>query len=179
MAYLIAQGPEYELVGESDGTEDISVRLCNEASENGMPNKGPFSWLNSARVTADSNDDAIHCVVSIGDPRGGFCFTVRRLSDGRIVIHTPHPGEGMAHMETKSLHPGTLQVEGNFADDNACDGLRSHHVNIRLTPREQVIEDLEGIGVACFDDESTELLREAWAESACGDIPCPQCGHTA
>ena len=37
--------------------------------------------------------------------------------------------------------------------------------------RERVIELLEGIGVACFDDESTEELREAMIDSVkSGDI---------
>lgn len=41
--------------------------------------------------------------------------------------------------------------------------------------REQIIELLEGIGIACFDDESTQLLREALFESIeSGEIPLYQ-----
>lgn len=37
--------------------------------------------------------------------------------------------------------------------------------------RDEVIEDLESIGVACYDNESTSLLREAMVDSMeCGDI---------
>lgn len=90
---------------------DLIVRISNDDKENGYgETEGPLDWLNSARIVADRSEDAVHCLVSIGDPRGAFCFTVRRLPDGRIVIHTPHPGEGMAHMETRQLHPGTLEV---------------------------------------------------------------------
>lgn len=31
--------------------------------------------------------------------------------------------------------------------------------------RERIVELLEGIGVACYDDEATQLLREALVES--------------
>ena len=76
-----------------------------------MPQEpGPLTWLNSARITTDPDDDAVHCLVSVGDPRGAFCFTVRRLPDGGMVLHLPHPGEGMAHESTREVHPGTLEV---------------------------------------------------------------------
>lgn len=96
---------------------DATARLCNDAAENGCEqNPGPLAWLNSARVTTDPSHDAVHCVVSVGDPRGGFGFTVRRLSDGRIVIHTPYPGQGMPHMELAPLHPGTMVVVHHGTD---------------------------------------------------------------
>lgn len=31
--------------------------------------------------------------------------------------------------------------------------------------REQIISDLESIGIACYDDESTQELRECWVEN--------------
>jgi hypothetical protein len=71
---------------------------------------GPLDWCNSARVVVDPDDDAITCLVSVGDPRGAFAFTVRRLPDGRIVLHLPHPGESLPHCETRQLHPGTLVI---------------------------------------------------------------------
>jgi len=99
---------------------DASVRIGNEAAENGYPqDPGPLDWLNSARITTDPEDDAVRCSVSVGDPRGAFVFTVRRLSDGRLVIHVPHPGESLAHVETSQLHEGTLLVAGNYASDEA------------------------------------------------------------
>lgn len=93
------------------GAKSAPARIANDAAENGYDQApGPLTWLNSARVTADPGEDAVHCVVSVGDPRGGFCFTVRRLSDGRIVLHTPHPGQGMPHMRIREIEPGTYEI---------------------------------------------------------------------
>lgn len=90
---------------------EATVRICNDAAENGYEQEpDALTWLNSARITTDPKDDAVHCLVSVGDPRGAFCFTVRRMPDGKIIINTPYPGEGMAHQETKELNPGTLVV---------------------------------------------------------------------
>ncbi len=99
--------------------EECSIRISNEAAENGCEQEPrPLTWLSLARNIAHPKEDAVHCVVSVGDPRGGFCFTVRRRPDtGQLIIHTPYPGEGMAHCETSQDHPGTLVVEGDFSDD--------------------------------------------------------------
>lgn len=103
--------------GFADGDTEATARISNPLAENGCEqDPGPLSWLNSARVTADPEEDAVHCVVSVADPRGGFCFTVRRLSSGALVIHVPHPGESMPHYVTKTLHAGTLEVLGDFSD---------------------------------------------------------------
>jgi len=104
--------------GYADSENECSVRISNPDSENGYnEGRGPLSWLNSARISTDPKDDAVHCVVSVGDPRGGFCFTVRRLRDGRIVIHMPYPKEGLPHMDTAELTGlGTLTL-GNYDRD--------------------------------------------------------------
>ena len=95
---------------------NATVRISNDAAENGYDqDPGPLDWLNSARITTDPDDDAVRCAVSVGDPRGAFTFTVRRLSDGRLVIHVPYPGESLAHVETTHLHEGTLLVTGDFS----------------------------------------------------------------
>lgn len=98
---------EHECYGE-----ELMVRVANPEGENGEQQEpGPLTWLNSARVVADPDEDAVHCLVSVGDPRGAFCFTIRRRPDtGTLIIHMPHPGEGMPHMATKQLQPGTLEV---------------------------------------------------------------------
>ena len=146
---------ESDVLGDSvDADGNGTIRISNAAVENGFPVVGPLSWLNSARITADPDDDAIHCVVSVGDPRGGFCFTVRRLSDGRLVIHTPYPGESMAHCETEPLHDGTLLVKGDFSDDwtDVEDAVRDWD-------RERCIEVLVDNGTDCEDDDTDEELR--------------------
>lgn len=94
--------------------EDTTARI---GDEEGMVHAGIARWLNSARVTVSPENDEVTCVVSVGDPRGGFVFTVRRNSDGEILLHTPHPGEGLPHMRLKELHPGTYIVVGDRGDE--------------------------------------------------------------
>jgi len=104
-------GDTTEQVAMAD--ESPSVRISNPDAENGYGAcEGPLDWLNSAKITVDADEDSVSCLVSVGDPRGAFCMTVRRLPDGRIVLHLPHPGESMPHMTTEALHEGTLVVVG-------------------------------------------------------------------
>lgn len=92
--------------------ESISVRISNPNRENGGDHEsGPLSFFNSARITTDPEHDSIHFAFSIGDPRGCLVMTIRRRPDtGAVIIHLPHPGETMAHVETRELHPGTLEI---------------------------------------------------------------------
>ena len=126
---VIETDPTAEISGQGamvPACEPAVVRISNPDAENGYPQEpGPLTWLNSARITTDPDDDAVHCVVSVGDPRGGFCFTVRRLEDGKLVINTPHPDEALPHAGTR-LSPaderdgfcGILYVNGDFSDDD-------------------------------------------------------------
>jgi hypothetical protein len=81
------------------------------------PERIPLSWCNGARITTDEADDAITVALSVGDPRGGFAVTIRRIPDdapgdlaGRLVMHTPYPGEPLPHEQLSPLHPGTYLV---------------------------------------------------------------------
>lgn len=81
------------------------------------PEPIPLSWLNSAGIHLDASEDSVTVTISVGDPRGAFAFTVRRIPAdadndiaGRLIMHTPYPGEGSPHMPTKELHPGTLLI---------------------------------------------------------------------
>ena len=97
---------------DSYDAETVWARISNPEAENGLTEDlaPPLAWLNSAQITADPDNDEVNCLVSIGDPRGAFCFTVRRLANGRIIIHTPHPDESLAHMKTREVRLGTLEV---------------------------------------------------------------------
>ena len=54
-----------------------------------------------------------------------------------------------------------------FADDYG----RSLPADPRDLSREELVEGLESIGIACYDDESHDLLAEAYADSMlCGDL---------
>lgn len=142
--------------------------LSNPAAENGYDqNPGPLTWLNSARMSTNLEEDSVSFRVSIGDPRGGFVFTIRRLPDGRIVIHTPHPGESFAHMPTKQHHTGTLMVvhqDGETPHDFSDPEPEWVDAASSL-PRERVVTLLEKIGFACYDDDGTGELRETLIEA--------------
>lgn len=77
----------------------------------------PLAWLNHAGVSFSEEEDAVTVSISVGDPRGAFSFTVRRVPDdadgplaGKLIMHMPYPGESTPHVETRELHPGTLIV---------------------------------------------------------------------
>jgi len=81
------------------------------------PERVPLSWVNSATVDTDGKDDSVTVSVSVGDPRGAFCFTVRRVPDhaegdlaGRLLLHVPYPGEPLPHQQLTAHHPGTYLI---------------------------------------------------------------------
>ncbi|MFD8493365.1 hypothetical protein [Amycolatopsis sp. NPDC059657] len=66
------------------------------------------------RVGVDEDEDSVTLAISVGDPRGAFTFTVRRVPDdvdgplaGRLIMHTPYPTEPLPHEHLTPLHPGT------------------------------------------------------------------------
>jgi hypothetical protein len=81
------------------------------------PERIPLSWCNGAGIRVDESADSVTLSLSVGDPRGAFTFTLRRICDdapgelaGRIVLHTPYPGESLPHMPLTAVRPGTYLV---------------------------------------------------------------------
>ena len=81
------------------------------------PERVPLAWVNSAAIDTDEKDDSVTVSISVGDPRGAFSFTVRRVPDtadgelaGRLIMHVPHPGEPLPHERLTELHPGTYLI---------------------------------------------------------------------
>lgn len=81
------------------------------------PQRIPLSWANSAAIDTDEKDDSITVSISVGDPRGAFCFTVRRIPEdagsdlaGQLVLHVPHAGQTAPHQPLCALHPGTFLI---------------------------------------------------------------------
>jgi len=70
----------------------------------------PLSWCKSAGVNTDPRDDAVTVSISVGDPRGGFTMTIRRLPDGRLVMYLPYPERSLLHLPLREIHPGTYEV---------------------------------------------------------------------
>ncbi len=103
---------DYQITTYQEDGEEYTVRISNPDAESGMiEDLTPgLSWLNSARITADPDKDAVYLNVSVGDPRGAFSFAVRRTSTGEIFIESPTPDDGMPHMETKQRAPGQLVI---------------------------------------------------------------------
>jgi len=103
-----AQGYESELTG------DTCPRSDDDAHD---PEPIPLSWVKSAAILVDEGEESVTLAIGIGDPRGAFCFTVRRIPDdaggdlaGRLVIHMPYPGETLPHQVITELRPGTFVV---------------------------------------------------------------------
>lgn len=74
------------------------------------PDMGPSDIVNSAAITFDPGDCAVHVSISVGDPRGAFVMTIRRLTDGRLLLHTPYAGMISAHMPLREIAPGTFEI---------------------------------------------------------------------
>jgi len=85
--------------------EDDDETLCGEDGRH-LPVYGNPVDGASIRVT----EEGVQVAVSVADPRGGFQMEVRRLTDGRIILHVPHPDEPMLHAPLTELHPGTFVV---------------------------------------------------------------------
>ena len=98
-----------------DSVEPVELAIHNEQKINGDYGDDdlamPLGWLNSAAIVTDANDDAVRFFVSVGDPRGAFQFTVRRMPDGDLLIQTPTTGDSFLHRPLRELFPGTLQVD--------------------------------------------------------------------
>jgi hypothetical protein len=81
------------------------------------PQRVPLSWVNSAAIDTDHKDDSVTVSISVGDPRGAFSFTVRRVPDdadselaGRLLLHAPYPGHPLPHEPLTEHHPGTYLI---------------------------------------------------------------------
>jgi hypothetical protein len=112
-----------DLTDTVDGlASDADGQTCPDVNDDQdvrahTPEPVPLSWANSASIRTDDGEDSITVSISVGDPRGAFCFTVRRIPDdadtnlaGRLVLHTPYPAQSMAHRPLAELRPGTYLV---------------------------------------------------------------------
>jgi hypothetical protein len=81
------------------------------------PERVPLSWCNSAAVHADESEDSVTVSISVGDPRGAFTFTIRRVPDdvdgelaGQLLLHVPYGEMCSPHVPLTVLHGGTYVV---------------------------------------------------------------------
>lgn len=100
-------------VSPDDELERVQVSFPDK--ENGYQTEAgaaaPLGWCNSAAVTLDRGEDSVTVSISCGDPRGAFAFTVRRLRDGRLVMHVPCPEDTVLHRPLRQVRPGTFDIE--------------------------------------------------------------------
>jgi len=87
----------------------VSFPLAENGEQTDADERAPLGWCNSAAISLDRDDDAVHLSISVGDPRGAFVLTVRRLSTGELVMHFPTP-EGTSHMPLTLDHSGTYLI---------------------------------------------------------------------
>ena len=87
-----------------------------------------LSWCNSAGISVDGTDDSVTLSVSVGDPRGAFVFTIRRVPDdvsgelaGQLVLHVPDPSDGQPHMRLTPIRPGAFLVGDHTQPSRAPD----------------------------------------------------------
>ncbi|MGC7093969.1 hypothetical protein ACPZ19_04835 [Amycolatopsis lurida] len=108
-----------ELVETMCGFEDEFGDTACPDSDDGphAAERIPVSWCNSAAVHTDESGDAVTVSISVGDPRGAFTLTIRRVPDdtdgdhaGRLIMHTPYATQTTPHMELTPLHDGTFLV---------------------------------------------------------------------
>ena len=98
-----------------DSVEPVELAIHNDQKINGDFSDDdlamPLGWLNSASIVTDADDDAVRFFVSVGDPRGAFQFTVRRMPSGELLIQPPTTGDSFLHRPLRELFPGTLQID--------------------------------------------------------------------
>lgn len=86
--------------------EGEHVEECDYAGQRFA--QGAEAFVNGAGVRV--GDDEVRVWISTGDPRGGFSMSVRRLADGRLVLHVPYAGMGWSHEDLYPLSEGTFQI---------------------------------------------------------------------
>ncbi|WP_256804651.1 hypothetical protein [Frankia sp. ACN10a] len=107
-------------LGESSGADcpDADPDDDGEPAAGGhVPQAVPLSWCNHAGVATDDAEDSVTVHISVGDPRGAFTFTVRRVPDdadsvlaGRLLLHVPSPDAPGGHRPLTPLHDGTYLI---------------------------------------------------------------------
>ena len=90
----------YEWLGAGYDLETPTLDAISNGYTNGAVNSAAIDWTG----------DSISVTISTGDPRGAFAMTVRVMDDGTVLMHLPHPSDGMLHEPLHELHPGTYRI---------------------------------------------------------------------
>jgi hypothetical protein len=99
-----------ELTEYPDGyTDDDGHRTCDDSAALHTPVQTPLTWLNSAAINPDPDENSVTVTLSVGDPRGAFAMTLRKVDD-KIYLHLPHQDMPSPHMPLSLVTPGTYRV---------------------------------------------------------------------
>lgn len=107
-----------EMIEEEDGVwthVDTVATWCDgqrgEVSKiYAEPDRSPGMWCNSAAITVDEEENSVTVSISLGDPRGAFTMTARRLEDGTLVLYVPSTSDAMSHMPLIPIREGAFEV---------------------------------------------------------------------
>ena len=71
----------------------------------------PGNW---AGVTIEPDEETTQVEISVGDPRGCFTMTLRRVrdSEGRthLFLRVPHPEDSTPHAPMREVYPGYYEI---------------------------------------------------------------------
>lgn len=102
----------YDAIPDPDVVETVRVEFdaaCNgyqsEADE-----RAPLGWVNHAAISLDRREDSVTLSISVGDPRGAFVFTVRRLPSGELLMYIPTPEDSAPHRELRPVRHGVYEI---------------------------------------------------------------------
>lgn len=84
-----------------------TVNLGHEPSDTATVD----TFANSAGIHVSNDGTELTVTISVGDPRGAFGMTVRKLPDGRLILHVPYADEPMGHRTLVEMHPGTYEIK--------------------------------------------------------------------
>lgn len=99
--------------GETWAHEDTELPACDpdrldteaDSATAAPTTTAPGNWIG---FTTSPEKQETRVEISIGDPRGCLTMTVRRLDDGRLILHVPTSSE--MHADLHELHPGTYEI---------------------------------------------------------------------
>jgi hypothetical protein len=72
---------------------------------------GPGGFANSAFISVGEADDTVTVGISVGDPRGAFTMTIRRI-DGQLYLYVPAAGDPGSHVELSRIREGAYRIGG-------------------------------------------------------------------
>lgn len=110
---------EYVTGWEHDTT---GARWCNDLTDEEAADQDdatvaepapslPGNW---AGITTDQADESVQVEISVGDPRGCFTMTLRRVRDTdghtHLFLRVPHPEDSTPHAPLREVYPGYYEI---------------------------------------------------------------------